>query len=178
MRVIDRLLKWLEIPINLLLWVGLLAGFLMMMHVTADVTGRTIFNHPLSGTTEIIAGWYMVAAAYLPWAYISRTDGHITVDMFTRLASPRFLAVLEILIKLLTIVWVSVFTYQTFIRAVQQTRAGEVWEAAGGFILIWPSRWMLPLSGGLMVLYLILRVMSDIGHHRKGRAKAGRVEEI
>ena len=178
MRVIDRLLKWLEIPINLLLWVGLLAGFLMMMHVTADVTGRTIFNHPLSGTTEIIAGWYMVAAAYLPWAYISRTDGHITVDMFTRFASPRFLAVLEILIKLLTIVWVSVFTYQTFIRAVQQTRAGEVWEAAGGFILIWPSRWMLPVSGGLMVLYLILRVMSDIGHHRKGRAKAGRVEEI
>ena len=178
MRVIDRLLKWLEIPINLLLWVGLLAGFLMMMHVTADVTGRTVFNRPLAGTTEIIAGWYMVAAAYLPWAYISRTDGHITVDMFTRFASPGFIARLEILIKLLTIVWVSVFTYQTFIRAVQQTRAGEVWEAAGGFILIWPSRWMLPVSGGLMVLYLILRVMSDIGHHRKGRARAGRVEEI
>ena len=118
------------------------------MHVTADVTGRTVFNRPLAGTTEIIAGWYMVAAAYLPWAYISRTDGHITVDMFTRFASPGFLAVLEILIKLLTILWVSVFTYQTFIRAVQQTRAGEVWEAAGGFILIWPSRWMLPVSGG------------------------------
>jgi TRAP-type C4-dicarboxylate transport system permease small subunit len=178
MRFIDRLLKWLEIPINILLWIGIIAGILMMFHVTADVTGRTVFRHPLAGTTEIVAGWYMVATAYLPWAYISRTDGHITVDMFTRFASPRFLAVLEILIKLLTIVWVSVFTYQTFQRAVQQTSAGEVWEAAGGFIPVWPSRWMLPISDGLMVLYLILRVLSDIGHHRKGSARAGRVEEI
>ena len=178
MRIIDRLLKWLEVPINLLLWGGLLAGFLMMMHVTVDVTGRTLFNHPFAGTTEIVAGWYMVAAAYLPWAYISRTDSHIAVDMFTRMAPPRFLAVLEILVKLLTTVWVSVFTYQTFVRAIQQTRAGEVWEAAGGFIPIWPSRWMLPISGGLMVLYLILRVASDVGHHARGTSRSGRIEQI
>jgi len=178
MRAIDRLLRWLEWPINLLLWGGLFAGFMMMMHVTVDVTGRTVFNRPFAGTTEIVAGWYMVAVAFLPWAFISRTDGHITVDMFMRLASPRFLAKLEIVIKLLTILWVSVFSYQTFIRALQQTRAGEVWEAAGGFILIWPSRWMLPISGGLMVLYLILRVISDIGHHARGRPTAGRVEEV
>lgn len=178
MRAIDRLLKWLEIPIHLLLWGGLLAGFMMMMHVTVDVTGRTVFNRPFAGTTEIVAGWYMVAVAFLPWAYISRTDSHITVDLFTRLASPQFIARLEILIKLLTILWVTVFSYQTFIRALQQTRAGEVWEAAGGFILIWPSRWALPVSAGLMTLYLVLRVASDIGHQVKGRAKAGRVEEI
>ena len=178
MRVIDHLLKWLEMPINLLLWGGLFAGFMMMMHVTADVTGRTVFNHPLAGTTEIVAGWYMVAVAFLPWAFISRTDAHITVDLFMRHASPRFLAMLEIVIKLVTILWVSVFTYQTYIRALQQTRAGEVWEAAGGFILIWPSRWVLPVSGGLMVLYLILRVISDIGRHVNGRAASRSVEQL
>ena len=176
MRIVDRLLKWLEAPIHLLLWGGLLAGFLMMMHVTADVTGRTVFNHPLAGTTEIVAGWYMVAAAYLPWAWIARNDGHIVVDLFTRAASKRFRAVLDVWVKLLTIVWVSVFTWQTFIRAAQQTRAGEVWEAAGGFIPIWPSRWMLPVSGGLMVLYLVLRVIADLGHpHAPER---GKVEEV
>ena len=39
MPTIERLLRWLEIPINLLLWIALIAGFLMMLHVGADVTG-------------------------------------------------------------------------------------------------------------------------------------------
>ena len=82
MAIVDRLLRWLEIPINLLLWVALIAGFLMMMHVGADVTGRTVFNRPLHGTTEIVSAWYMVAICYLPWAWIERRDNHIVAGMF------------------------------------------------------------------------------------------------
>jgi len=41
MSTVERLLRWLEIPINLLLWIALIAGFLMMIHVGVDVTGRT-----------------------------------------------------------------------------------------------------------------------------------------
>lgn len=170
MSAIDRLLQWFEIPIHALLWIGIAAGFLMMIHVTADVTGRTVFNHPLAGTTEIVSGWYMVAVAYLPWVWIARNDGHIVVDLFARLIPPRVMSLIEIGIKLLTSAWVLLFAYQTYLRAVQQMRAGEVWEAAGGFILIWPSRWMLPTAAGLMGLYLILRVVSDIGHMIRRRA--------
>jgi TRAP-type C4-dicarboxylate transport system permease small subunit len=63
-------------------------------------------------------------------------------------------------------VYCAVFCWQTWVRAVQQTwagPAGEVWEAAGGFIPVWPSRWVLPLSAGLMAAYLVLRVVRDIG---------------
>ena len=67
----ERLLNWLKWPIEALFWLGLLAGFLMMLHVTADVTSRTLFNRPLEGTTEIVAVYYMVMVAYLPWAWIS-----------------------------------------------------------------------------------------------------------
>jgi TRAP-type C4-dicarboxylate transport system permease small subunit len=169
MAAIDRLLKWLEIPIHLLLWAGLVAGFLMMIHVTADVTGRTVFSHPIAGTTEIVSGWYMVAVAYLPWVWLARSDGHIVVDLFARLIPVTVMDVIEIGVKVLTFAWVTLFAYQTYLRAVQQTRAGEVWEAAGGFILIWPSRWMLPLAAGLMGLYLLLRVVSDLAHVLRGR---------
>jgi len=171
MSAIDRLLKWIEIPIHILLWISLAAGFLMMIHVTVDVTGRTVFNHPFAGTTEIVSGWYMVAVAYLPWAYIARNDGHITVDLLSRLISPRATEISDMLIKLLTAAWVGLFAYQTSIRAIQQTRAGEVWEAAGGFILIWPSRWLLPIAGGLMALYLVLRIISDLAHFAHGRTQ-------
>jgi TRAP-type C4-dicarboxylate transport system permease small subunit len=159
---VQRGLKWLEVPIHLLLWLGMLAGFLMMAHVSADVTARTLFNHPLPGTTEIVSAYYMVAVAYLPWAYIASRDGHIAVELFTRLAPARFNAWLDIAVKILTIAYVSLFSWETALRALHQFRANEVWEAAGGYIPVWPSRCLLPLAGGLMALYLVLRVAADL----------------
>ena len=160
--MLKDLLRWLEVPINLMLWASLAAGTLMMLHVSADVTGRTVFNHPLPGTTEIVAAYYMVVAAFLPWGWIARNDLHIRADLFLRVGSKGFQFWLEIAVKMLTAVYVSVFTYQTCIRALQQTRAGEVWEAGGTFILVWPSRWLLPLAGALMLIYLVLRVADDV----------------
>lgn len=159
--VVDGLLERIEAPIRFLLWLALVAGFLMMMHVTVDVAGRTLFNRPFAGTTEIVSAYYMVAAAYLPWAWLARNDDHIMVELFTRAAPRKFNQWLDILVKIATIAYVSLFTWQTGLRAIEQTRAGEVWDAAGRFIPVWPSRWMLPIAAGLMVLYLILRVVSD-----------------
>lgn len=157
----DRLLKWLEIPIHALLWIALLAGLLMMLHISIDVAGRTVFNHPLSGTTEIVSAYYMVAAAYLPWAWIARNNNHIQVELFTRLLPAKVNALLEPAVQFLTIAYVSLFTWETFIRAEHQTDAGEVWQAGTIFIPVWPSRWLLPLAGGLMVLYMLVRLVRD-----------------
>jgi TRAP-type C4-dicarboxylate transport system permease small subunit len=162
MKLITRLLQWMEYPIHLMLWGSLIAGTLMMLHVSADVAGRTVFSRPLAGTTEIVSAWYMVAVAYLPWAWLARHDQHIVAGLFQRIGSDRFSAWVEIAVKLLTMTYLGVFAQQTYLRAVQQTRAGEVWEAAGGHILVWPTRWLLPLCAGLMALYLLLRVISDL----------------
>jgi TRAP-type C4-dicarboxylate transport system permease small subunit len=161
MKTIEKLLAWLDIPITIMLWIGLVAAFAMMIHVAVDVTGRTVFNHPLSGTTEIVSGWYMVACAYLPLAWITRHDNHIVAGVFQQIGTKWFAYWLEILVKVFLLVFICVFTWETYIRAVQQTAAGEVWQAATGFIPIWPSRWMLPLSGVVMIVYLLLRIARD-----------------
>jgi TRAP-type C4-dicarboxylate transport system permease small subunit len=158
----NRLLRWLQKPIDLLLWLSLLAGFLMMAHVTIDVTGRYVFNRPLDGTTEIVAAYYMVMVAYAPWAWLASRDRHIVAGMFQHIGKPRFDFWLEIVVKTFTAVCVSVFTYQTFLAALRQMRAGEVWLAGTMYIPVWPSRWILPLSGFFMVIYLVLRVVSDV----------------
>jgi TRAP-type C4-dicarboxylate transport system permease small subunit len=163
MRTVDRLLEWLEWPINIMLWIGLIAGFLMMVHVSADVTGRSFFNRPLEGTTEIVSAWYMVAVCYLPWAWLTRNDNHIVAGVFERIGTPRFGFWLEVGVKILMIVYVGVFAWQTWMRAIQQTQAGEVWEAAGRFIPVWPMRWVLPAAAALMGVYLVLRVIRDAG---------------
>ena len=159
----DRLLKGLDTPIQVLMWLGNIAGFLMMLHIAADVVGRTVFNHPLPGTTEIVSAYYMVAVAYLPWAWVALNNGHITVELFTRKASPATIAWLDIMAKLLTITYIGVFVWQTFTMAIQQTRSGEAWEASTGYLPVWPSRWVLPIAGFVMVAYLVLRVIKDIG---------------
>jgi TRAP-type C4-dicarboxylate transport system permease small subunit len=158
----DRLLNWLEKPIDLMFWASLAAGTLMMLHVTVDVGGRYLFNHPLDGTTEIVAVYYMVMIAYAPWAWIAARDSHIVAGMFRSIGTPRFDFWIEIVVKVCTGFCVAVFTYQTSVQALRQTLAGEVWLAGTMYIPAWPSRWVLPVSGGLMVLYLVLRVARDV----------------
>jgi hypothetical protein len=75
------------------------------------------------------------------------------------------------------LLYVSVFAWQTGIRAVEQARAGEVWEAAGGFIPVWPSRWLLPIAAGLMGLYLVLRIWRDIGRGHRTEPHEGDIRE-
>jgi TRAP-type C4-dicarboxylate transport system permease small subunit len=175
MATIERLMRWLEIPINLLLWIALIAGVMMMLHVGADVTGRSGFNRPLHGTTEIVSGWYMVAICYLPWAWLTRHDNHIVAGVFEHIGTPWFGYWIEVVVKVVMLIYVSVFGWQTGLRAMQQTRAGEVWEAAGGFIPIWPSRWILPLSALLMGLYLVLRILRDAGRGYRPETHEGQV---
>lgn len=163
MAFIVRLLGWMQKPIDGLFWLGLVAGFLMMVHVTADVIGRYVFNHPIEGTTEIVAVYYMVVIAYLPWAWISSRDNHIVAGMFQHIGSERFDFWLEILVKIFTTICVAVFTYQTYLAAVRQSRAGEVWLAGTMYLPAWPSRWVLPVAGAFMVVYLVLRVIADVG---------------
>jgi TRAP-type C4-dicarboxylate transport system permease small subunit len=158
----DRLLRLLQKPIDGFLWLGLIAGFLMMAHVTIDVAGRYLFNSPLAGTTEFVAAYYMVIVAYAPWAWLSSRDNHIVAGVFQRIGTARFDFWLEIAVKILTLAYVSVFTYQTGLAAVQRTRTGEVWLAGTIYLPVWPSRWMLPIAGALMAVYLVLRVVADV----------------
>jgi TRAP-type C4-dicarboxylate transport system permease small subunit len=164
--MLDRLIKWLELPIHLFLWLCLAVGVLMMLHVSVDVAGRA-FYRSFVGTNEIVSGYYMILLVYLPWAYIARNNGHIVADIFTRMIPDRVMFWIEANIKLLTLAYLGVFSWQTCLRAIQQTRAGEAMQVAGGYLQIWPSRWALPVGGALMFLYLVLRLSADIVNHFK-----------
>jgi hypothetical protein len=79
-RHLDGALERLE---RLLPWVAVLAGAAMMLHVAVDVFSRTVLNRPLSSTNTVAARRCMVALAFLPLAFVSRTMGQISVDVFT-----------------------------------------------------------------------------------------------
>jgi len=147
---------------DVLMWIACVAGFLMMIHVTIDVTGRVLFNNPLEGTIEIASGYYMVAVSFLPLAYVSRYEGQIIVELFTRNLSPPRLARLDAVVAVITIVYVAVFAWHTGHMAVEQTEVGEVWEMGDNFIDVWPSRWLLPVSFAALAFYLAVRTVRDL----------------
>ncbi len=112
--------------------------------------------------TEIVAAYYMVIVAYLPWAYLARNDNHIRVDILTRLMPDGFAYWLDVAVKVLVVAYLSLFVYQTASQAIVQTRNPEYWQAGTIFIPVWPSRWVPPIASGLMMLYLVLKIVDDI----------------
>lgn len=167
----DTLLKWIDWPIRVLMWAGLFFGFLMMAHVAVDVTGRVLFNHPFSGTTEVVSAYYMVAVAYMPLAWIAREDDHIVVELFTRNLSPVRLLILRTVMNLATGGYVFFLGWQTLGSALEEFHANEQWETASGFLPVWPSRFMVPMAGFLMGVFLFLVAFRDAAGLLRRRAE-------
>lgn len=159
METLERLL---DAVVKLMLWLGCVIGVLMMLQITASVAGRAFLDHPIDGSTEIASAYYMVAVTYLPLAWVTRNDDHIFVELFTRGMSANNLRRLDAFVTLVTLLYFVLFTWQTTVIAIQQTQSGEAWESAIGFITVWPSRWQLPLAGGLSSLYLVMRFVRDL----------------
>ncbi len=149
-------------PSNLLAYFGGVFIVLMMLQIVADVLGRELFGLPIDGTLEIVSFYYMVAVTFFPLAYVSHGEGHIMVELFTRGLSRRKLAGLEAVVGLACVAFVVMFTYQTWIAALESFDTGEMWETSDDLITIWPSRFALPIGAFLMGIYLIYRIVDDV----------------
>lgn len=159
--MLDRIDNLLDVWSRALLALAIIAGLAMMVHVTVDVFFRTVLNEPLAGTNETVAAYYMIAAAFLPIAFLGRTGGHISADIFTGFLSPAAMRWVDAFTSLLGIVYMAFFTWQSWVSALRHTANREVLEIPNGFLVAWPSRWMLPVAGASLLLCLVLRLARD-----------------
>src|SRR3546814_6740581 len=94
----------------------------MMLHVGADIVAKTVFDHPIVATLEIVAWYCMPATVFLPVAFLQVHKKHLMVELFTRNLSPRRLAMLEGLVAVLTFVYVTILAYLTLEHAIDTDR--------------------------------------------------------
>lgn len=128
-----------------------LAGILlilMMLHITVDVFLKALFNSPIQGTLEVTAYYYMVGAVLLPVAAVELAQASISADVFYNLMSRRNKIVLMALILLLSALVYAGLARITWIDAMRAFNRGE-FSMGGVSMLIWPSRFVLPVSFGL-----------------------------
>ncbi len=154
---------------HVLLWIAGVAITLMMLHVAADIIGKTIFNRPVTATLEIVAWYYMVATVFLPVAYIQVRKNHLMVELFTQRMSPRALAKLEGLISILGAIYVGILFWLTLEQAITSTIDGELQDVTYFDLPVWPSRWCLPLAVGAMTTVMILQAVRDLTFGFTGR---------
>ncbi len=159
---------WLRLPSDSLAAIAGVLILVMMVHVTADVFGRLAFSAPVEGTLEIVAGYYMVAVVFLPLAHVSRGEGHIFIELFTRGLPDRARSWMDAAAATLTFAYVALMAWQCAEEAMIQTAGGEMWETADDLIVIWPSRWLIPIGCALMAALFACLVAR---HARRGAGR-------
>ena len=149
---------------------GGVAMVLMMLHIVADVATKYLFNDPIDGTTEIVAAYYMVAVVFLPLAYVTFSEGHLIVELFTARMRGRPLDALVGFAGLVTLAYLLFLVYYTGVEAVRRTREGEAWETSVDLVAVWPSRWFLTVGLAAMALYIALAL---VRHFIRGTGEPG-----
>ena len=156
---------------QVLLWIAGVAITLMMLHIAADVVGKTIFHQPMTATLEIVAWYYMVATVFLPVAFIQLRKKHLMVELFTRHMTPRSMAKLESFIAVLGAIYVGILFWLTLEQAISSTIDNEVQDVTFFDLPVWPSRWCLPLALGPMTLIMVLQAIRDFRYGFTGRGE-------
>ena len=159
---LDSIGRMIERPSNWLIYIACAITILMMFHIVADVLMKYCFNSPLDGTIETVAGYYMVAVVFLPFAYVCYTEGQIIVELYTRGLTPRNQLLLDGLLGIGTFVYMAIFTWKTIEEAIFRTAQLEIWETGTTEIPIWPSRWTIALGCGVMTAYVLYKLIRDL----------------
>ncbi len=130
------------------------------VHILADVFMTRVFLRPLNGTQQIVTSYYMIALFFLPLGYAESRGAHIKADLFF---SPLPFAV-RWTITLLTYVamtaFLSVMTFQMYLRAASQTRVGEMTLIGDLNLTLWPARWLAVLGLAAFTIITLIRTLA------------------
>ncbi|EHA16476.1 TRAP transporter small permease subunit [Halomonas sp. HAL1] len=138
--------------------VAALALGLMMLHVTADVIGKYLFNSPIPGTAEVVASYYMVAAVFLPLAWVEINEGSIVVEILYDLFPSMTKKLLFIVSTTLSSLFYGGLAWLSLGPAIHAWKIGEVVEGTWR-VVIWPTKFILPLGLALACLIMLIRLI-------------------
>lgn len=141
------------------LWLAALLLLLMAIHITADVAMRNLFGAPIAGTLEFGTYYYMVAASFLALGYAQLHDHNISVDILVYSAPARTRMLVEFVALVISLIYAVAFTYASLVVALEKTRKGEFALIQYFNLEIWPSRWILVISGAIFSLVLLAQIL-------------------
>tara|TARA_R110002020_G_scaffold113518_50_gene261281 strand:+ start:583 stop:1092 length:510 start_codon:yes stop_codon:yes gene_type:complete len=146
---------------HLLAVIAALALGLMMLHVTADVVGKYVFNSPIPGTAEVVASYYMVSAVFLPLAWVEIREGSIMVEILYDLLPRLGRRICLLVATALSALFYGGLSWLSWAPAVKAWQIGEVVEGTWR-VVVWPTKFLLPIGLALACVVMLLRLVDIV----------------
>ncbi len=149
---------------NILCYIAVAMLAVLMLLGASDVIGRYFFNKPIKGTLEI-SEILLAGIVLFGLAYTSSVGGHVRVDTFVLLFSPRLQAIVGCIVSFLSLIIFFLIGWQGAELALQS------WERHRSidvfFIPIAPFQLFVSIGALAVCLELIVQIRNFIFAGRK-----------
>ncbi len=132
LRLIDRMSSVLAIA-------AAAALALLVLNVTVDVIGRTLFRTPYPSTLEMTSYWWMPGLTLLAFAFTELRQDHIKVTILLDALPLRMRQIVEGSFGILTILLLIALAYFTLVEALNSARIEETTPSSPP-VAIWPFK--------------------------------------
>ncbi|WP_022655683.1 TRAP transporter small permease subunit [uncultured Desulfovibrio sp.] len=154
MTLIDSLNRPLQVLIKLSHMISSFVLYPAMVTViTVDVTGRFLFNSPLSWGTEG-SGLIQIMAIFLVCASVESTDAHIQLDILYAKFSARGKCLVKLLTCVTAGIWAGMLTSRSFSEIFVSMDMLE--SGMDVTIPFWPIRMVMTFAFALLGLQLLM----------------------
>lgn len=160
-KVIDYLTRAMAV-------IACVAVVCLMIHVSVEVTLRSLFNHTLSGTIIFVSNYYMILAVCLPLALVERMDAQISVDVLTQLIPPRPRYGLYAVTMVISAIVFGIVAWASWQEALTQFKLGKFMIENGIRFVTWYGYFAVPLGYGMAALWSLLKLARYLAGHGIG----------
>lgn len=169
----DMLKTGIERVSSLLALVGAVGVVAMLLHITAYVISRHVFERPIEGTIEMVSNYYMVLIAFLPIAWVEGRGEMISVEVIGQLFRGWLRKANAIFVVLVTFAAYAALTYTTWLVALRQLSTQSYAILLSTKLYIWPAYFVLPVSFGLAMLVTVFKLFLIISDNAEKVEPAG-----
>ncbi len=150
-RTADRLTQVLS-------FIGMIGVLAMMVHICADVLGRTVFDISVPATLEMVTRYYMLMLVLLPLAWVEMNRNMIVVEAFSSLFGKLGIRIVDTLVSVVCAGVYVILMKGTWLKAVEQYDVGAYIMALDAQVIIWPGYFVLPISFALAAIVCLIRI--------------------
>jgi len=147
---------------RVLSYLGMMGILAMMLHICADVLGRTLLGLSVPATLEMVTRYYMLMLVLLSLAWVEDKHQMIAVEAFTGMFGKAGLRVVHLLVTVFCIIVYSVLAVSTWHKATEQYDIGAYVVALDTQIIVWPGYFTLPFGFGLAALVCLMKILLNL----------------
>ncbi len=155
----NTLLKLADKFTELLSYLGMIGVLAMMVHICADIVGRTLFGVSIPATLEMVTRYYMLMLVLLPLAWVEKNRGMIAVEVFAGMFGKLGDRILDAFVSLACAGVYCVLSVSTWQKAMEQFNIGSYIIALDTQIYVWPGYFTLPFGFGMAAFVCMLRLL-------------------